>query len=291
MKICRFDQDRLGVIENDTVIDVTEALDVLPSVRWPYPPGDALIANWEIVRPAIQAALAHGARRGLGAVRLRAPVANPGKIIGIARNRKNLVTENIDIGTPVTGARTDGDAIFMFIKATSALAGPADGVVLRFTDRRNDPEAELTIVIGAGGTDIGHDQALDHVFGYTIGLDMTLRGRESASSRKSIDTYAMIGPCVVTRDEIADPDNVAFSLAINGREIQRSNTSELAFGIRSLIAHASTFYTLHPGDLIMAGTPVGFEPVHPGDTIRSEFDGIGTITVAVTAHSQQGGHP
>lgn len=163
MKICRFDHDRLGVIENDAVIDVTEALDVLPSIRWPYPPGDALIANWECVLPAIEAALAHGARHALGTVRLSAPVANPGKIIGIARNRKNLATENIDIGAPLTGARTDSDTIFMFIKANSALAGPADGVALRFTDRRNDPEAELTVVIGAGGTDIGYDQALDHV--------------------------------------------------------------------------------------------------------------------------------
>jgi len=284
VKICRFDPDRLGVIEGDTVIDVTAALEALPPVRWPCPPGDALIAGWDAVRPAIETARTGGARRRLADVALRAPIANPSKIIGIARNRKNLETENLDIGTPLTGARTDSDPIFMFIKANSALSGPADGVRLRFTDRRNDPEAELTVIIGKGGTDIGYDRAMDHIFGYTIGLDMTLRGPESASSRKSIDTYAPMGPCIATRDEIADPDNLEFSLAINGREIQRSNTSELAFDIRSLVAHASTFYTLHPGDAIMAGTPVGFEPVHPGDTILAEFEGIGAMTVAVTAH-------
>lgn len=284
MKLCRFNDDRLGVIEGDAVLDVSAALDVLPTVRWPFPAGDAICTHWATLRPAIEAARETAPRHGLAAVALKSPVANPGKIIGIARNRKSLETENLNLGTTSANARTDGDPIFMFIKANSALAGASDGVQLRFTDRRNDPEAELTIVIGTGGTDIARGDALDHVLGYTIGIDMTLRGKESQSSRKSIDSYALIGPCVATIDDIPDPDSLGFSLSINGAEIQRSNTSELAFDIRSLIAHASTFYTLHPGDLIMAGTPVGFEPVHAGDTMDVDFEGIGSMRIAITAH-------
>ncbi len=285
MRICRFDDDRLGVIEGDTVADVSAALDVLPAVRWPYPPGDALCAHWKDLRPAIEKALETAPRFPIADVALRAPVANPGKIVGIARNRKNLQSETLDFVDPsAANVRRDDDPIFMFIKANSALAGPADGVVLRFPDRRNDPEAELTIVIGRGGTNIPYDEALDHVLGYTIGLDMTMRGKESPSSRKSLDTFALIGPCVTTADDIPDPDALGFSLAINGTGIQKGTTADLAFDIRSLIAHASTFYTLHPGDLIMAGTPVGFEPVHPGDIMDVEFDRIGAMTVAITAH-------
>jgi 2,4-diketo-3-deoxy-L-fuconate hydrolase len=285
MKFCRFDDDRLGVIEGDAVADVSAALDALPSARWPYPLGDALCANWDAVRPAIEAALPGAARKPLAEVALRAPVANPGKIVGIARNRKNLQAENLDfVDRSDAGVRKDDDPIAMFIKANSALAGPADGVVLRFPDRRNDPEAELSVVIGKGGSDIAYDDAFDHVLGYTIGLDMTMRGKESPSSRKSLDTFALIGPCVATADEIPDPDALGFSLSINGKEIQKGTTADLAFDIRSLIAHASAFYTLHPGDIVMAGTPVGFEPVHPGDRMDVEFERIGAMSIAITAH-------
>ena len=172
----------------------------------------------------------------------------------------------------------------MFIKATSALAGPSDGVALRFLDQRNDPEAELTIVIGKEGTDIPRETAFDHVCGYCIGLDMTVRGPESPSSRKSIDSYAVLGPWVVTRDELPDPDNVDNTLKVNGEVTHEANTRDFAFDVATVIAHASTFYTLFPGDVIMAGTPAISEPIHPGDTITADFEGIGEMTVAVRAH-------
>ena len=288
MKICRFDDRRLGLVEGDEVVDVSAALDALPALSWPTPPGDALIANLDAVMARIGAVAPDAARRAVADVRLASPVANPSKIIGIARNRKNLDNENLGPGVAFAAGRGDTDPIAMFIKATSALAGPGDGVALRFTDRRNDPEAEFTIVIGRTGTDIAQRDALDYVAGYCIGLDMTLRGPESASSRKSIDSYAVLGPWLVTADEIPDPDNIATSLAINGRPLQASNTRDLAFGIRSLIAHASSFYTLYPGDVIMAGTPVGFEPVKPGDVMVAEFERIGRMEVMERAHRPGG---
>jgi 2,4-diketo-3-deoxy-L-fuconate hydrolase len=226
-----------------------------------------------------------GKRLALSSVKLASPIANPTKVIGIARNRRNLASESIGpgvvFGTPV---RSDDDPIQMFIKAPSALAGPGDGVALRFTTRRNDPEAELTVIIGKPGSDIPRERALEHVFGYCIGLDMTLRGPESMSSRKSIDTYAVLGPWIVTADELADPDSVSTRLSINGKVLQEANTRDLAFDIRSLIAHASTFYALLPGDAIMVGTPAAFAEVKPGDVMEIEFGGIGRMTVSVRAH-------
>jgi 2-keto-4-pentenoate hydratase/2-oxohepta-3-ene-1,7-dioic acid hydratase in catechol pathway len=285
MKICRFDDDKLGIVQDREVIDVSAALDALPSVRWPYPPGDALIANWVSLEPHIANAVATGPRHPLASVKLRSPVANPTKVIGIARNRRDLDKENLDTGIVVTdAARKNDNSIQMFIKAPSALAGPSDGVEIRFPDRRNDPEAEFTVIVGRKGTDIPRDRALDYVFGYCIGLDMTLRGSESASSRKSIDSYAVVGPWIVTRDELTDPDSVSTALYVNGDVLQQANTNDLAFDIRSLIAHASTFYTLYPGDVIMAGTPASFAPIKAGDVMVADFAGIGRMEVAVRRH-------
>jgi len=284
VKICRFDDDRLGLVEGDAVVDVSGALSVLPTVRWPYPPGDAVVANWETLAPEIVRIAGSAAHRPLASVGLRSPVANPTKIIGIARNRKNLDTETADPGIGFAKSRRDGDPIHMFIKANSALAGPSDGVALRFAGRRVDPEAELAIVIGQTGTDIREADAMDHVFGYSIGLDMSMRGPEPASARKSIDSYAVVGPWIVTADEVPDPDAIATTLYVDGEILQEANTNQLAFGVRALVAHASSYFTLYPGDVIMAGTAAAFAPVQPGAVMVADFEGIGRMQVAVRAH-------
>ena len=287
MRICRFDSDRLGLVVGSDVVDVSGAIERLPAVRWPYPPGDPLIAHWNLIAPEIQKLAQTGERKPIASVRLRSPIASPTKIIGIARNRKNLSGETPDAEV-VGQSRKDGDPCHMFIKANSAIAGPSDGVELRFLDRRTDPEVELSIVIGTKGTDIPRERAFDHVFGYTIGLDMSLRGSESPSSRKSIDSYALLGPWIVTRDEISDPDNLESGLTVNDQLLQKANTRDFAFDVRSVIAHASTFYTLHPGDVIMAGTPAMFGRVVPGDRMVTEFEGIGRMDIAVRGHAAPG---
>jgi 2,4-diketo-3-deoxy-L-fuconate hydrolase len=283
MKICRFNGDRLGLVEGDEIVDVTAALDDMPAMRWPAPMGDPLIAHWTKIAPGIVRAVRSGARVKVADAKLLCPLTTPSKVIGIARNRKNLAAETLNFELAANN-RTDDDPIEMFIKAPSALSGPADGVTLRFPDGRNDPEVELTVIIGKRCVDVSYDDALDAVFGYTIGLDMTLRGKGSASSRKSLDSFAPLGPWIVTADEIADPDNLSSSLAINGEMVQQANTRELAFDVRSLISNASRWYTLHPGDAIMVGTPVGFQGVHDGDLMVADFESIGAMTVAVKAH-------
>ncbi len=139
------------------------------------------------------------------------------------------------------------------------------------------------VLIGRQGRDIAAERALDHVVGYAIGLDMTVRGPEDRSLRKSIDSYAVLGPWLVTADEIADPGTLDLELRVNGELRQRSNTRHLIFDVPKLIAYASAAYTLYPGDLIMTGTPEGVGPVVAGDVIEAEIEGIGAMTVAVRA--------
>ena len=143
---------------------------------------------------------------------------------------------------------------------------------------------EFVIIIGKQGSDISPDDALDYIAGYTLGLDMSLRGPEDRSFRKSIDGYAPLGPWMVTADEIADPDNVPFKGFVNDELRQDAHTKDLIYGIRRLIEFASSFYTIYPGDVYFTGSPAGVGRVKPGDVIRAECDLIGAMEVPVHAH-------
>jgi 2,4-didehydro-3-deoxy-L-rhamnonate hydrolase len=163
--------------------------------------------------------------------------------------------------------------------------GPSEGLKIHFPDRRTDHEGELIAVIGKAGKNIPYERALEYVAGYTLGLDMTLRGAEDRSLRKSIDSYAVIGPWFVTADEIPDPDNVRIWLDVNGVRRQDSSTKYMIFDTRKLISYASRFYTLLPGDIIMTGTPEGVAPVVAGDLIELTVPEVGTLRVKVSAAS------
>jgi 2-keto-4-pentenoate hydratase/2-oxohepta-3-ene-1,7-dioic acid hydratase in catechol pathway len=177
----------------------------------------------------------------------------------------------------------------MFLKANSSLVGPSEGIAVRFPDRRSDHEVELVMVIGKAGSDIPRSRALDLVACYCLGLDMTVRGREDRSFRKSVDGYAVAGPWMVTADEIANPDALPLTLEVNGEVRQDSNTNMLIYDCRRLIEFASSFYTLYPGDLIFTGTPEGVGPVKPGDTLVCRSSPVlGELKVAVHAHEMSG---
>lgn len=285
MRICRFDDDRLGVVQDGAVHDVTSVLKRLPQRRWPWPPGDDLIAHLDDLRPHLQAAAVTAPVLPLEDVVLRSPVANPGKIIGAPVNyhahRDEAANDaGLNFGSEIKTIETYG----LFLKANSALVGPGDGVALRFPDRRNDHEVELAAVIGRTVEAVEPEAALDAVAGYCIGLDMTVRGPEDRSLRKSIDSYAVLGPWLTTAEEVVDPDNLDFEIAVNGEVRQRANTSMLIFGVAELIAYASRFYTLHAGDVIMTGTPEGVGPVAPGDVMSCHIQDVGDMQVAVQAY-------
>ncbi|HEX4927736.1 MAG TPA: fumarylacetoacetate hydrolase family protein [Burkholderiales bacterium] len=284
MRICRFDDDRLGLVDGETIHDVSAALERLPQVRYPFPRHDALIAHLEELRAHLDALAKNRPAIPLERVKLLSPVANPGKIMAAPVNYKRhleeaLADKGIHHGNLVLEIQKAG----LFLKATSSLAGPGEGVRLVHTDRRNDHEVELAVIIGKRGRNISRDEAMAHVAGYCIGLDITIRGPEERSLRKSPDSYCVLGPWLVTRDEIADPANLSLRIEVNGELRQAAHTSELILGVPQLIEWASSFYTLHPGDVLLTGTPQGVGPVRAGDVMTASIERIGAMRVPVFA--------
>jgi 2-keto-4-pentenoate hydratase/2-oxohepta-3-ene-1,7-dioic acid hydratase in catechol pathway len=284
MRLCRYDGGRLGVVEGDSVRDVTEALDVLPTYRYPLPSCDPLIAHLPDLRTRIRGLLPGAPTVPLSDLALLSPIANPGKLVAAPVNyQKHLDEVRGDPGlhhkNPINTIHQAG----LFLKATSALAGAGEGIALRKLDRRNDHEIELVFVIGRTARDVSRRDALEYVAGYAIGLDITIRGPEERSLRKSADSYAILGPWLVTADEVPEPDVLDLDLSVNGQPRQKSNTRNMILGVRELIELASSFYTLHPGDVFFTGTPEGVSPIEPGDTIVASIDRIGSMVVHVRA--------
>jgi 2,4-didehydro-3-deoxy-L-rhamnonate hydrolase len=285
MKLCRFDTDRLGIVEGTTVIDVTPALDILPKPSYPLPRCDMFIQNLDDVVARARALMPSAPTLRLDTVTLLSPVANPGKIMAAPVNYLKHLEEargqaEIHHNNRIEEIRRVG----LFLKATSALTGAGAGVHLSHLERRNDHEAELVVVIGKRARHLSRGTAMSCVAGYCSGLDMTTRGPEERSLRKSVDSYAVLGPWLVTADELTNPHELDFSLSVNGEIRQRANTRDLVIGIVDLLVFASSFYTLEPGDILFTGTPEGVGPVVPGDVIVTEFVGIGRMTVAVHGH-------
>ena len=283
MRICWFNDNRLGLVEGDRVYDASKALEKLPTPTYPFPPkGDPLIANLDKLKPAILAAAEGAASFPIGEVKFLSPVAAPTKIIGTPTNYRDHVAE-ADRQREVFGGRYSGsiDDQGLFLKANSALVGPGEGVRLRFPERRTDHEMELGVLIGRQASNIRKEEALDYVAGYSIALDMVVRGTQDRSFRKSIDTYAVLGPWLVTADEVPDPQNLDFFLAVNGEVKQKSNTSLMIMDLRTQISWASTYYTLWPGDIIMSGTCSGVSQVKPGDILHCEIDKIAGCDVRI----------
>ena len=289
MRLCRFDDDRLGVVRGDLVHDVTAAQKEIRAAA-PYAMnGDAVIAALPAWRSRLEQMAAGAPGRPVSQVKLLSPVARASKLVAAPTNYEahieemaaRAATQNI-MASPAIGSAG------LFLKASSSMVGPSEGVAIRFPERRNEHEVELAIIFGRAGSDIPRERALDHVAGYCIGLDMTARGKEDRSFRKSIDTYSVLGPWMVTADEIPDPDDVPLSISVNGELKQSSNTRHLIYDCRRLIEWGSTFYTFHPGDVLFTGTPEGVSPVTPGDIMVARIDPIGEMTVPVRAHKAGG---
>jgi 2-keto-4-pentenoate hydratase/2-oxohepta-3-ene-1,7-dioic acid hydratase in catechol pathway len=284
MKICRYDDDRLGIVQGDEVLDVTKALEAIPEQRWPLAQGDPFILHFKKVLAAAKKLAPKAKQKPLAKVKLLSPVANPGKIIAAPINYNDHIAESIkDPG--IAHGRTNiqkgiGDW-GLFLKAGSSLIGFGEEIRLRWPERRNDHEVELALVIGKRGNKIPRERALEHVCAYAIGLDMTVRGPELQCFRKSIDTYSVLGPWLVTADEVGDPNHLDLSITVNGELRQSSNTQYLVYDVERLIEFGSSMYTLYPGDIIMTGTPAGVSPVKPGDTLHARVEGVGEGTIRI----------
>jgi 2-keto-4-pentenoate hydratase/2-oxohepta-3-ene-1,7-dioic acid hydratase in catechol pathway len=275
MKICRFvdtsdarARPRLGLMDEAGVHDVTAVTESLPALRWPLPSGDQLIAHLNSLR----APMAELARRvpptAHERVKLLSPVANPGKFIcGVG----NWSHHKAPLGT-----------LGFLFKATSAVAGAGEGVQLRWPDRTTVHEPELGIVIGKTCTNVSEAHALEHVAGYCGALDMTLKEqREFFCFCKSFDSYGVLGPCLVTADEIADPSSLGYRFLVNGELRGERQFRDLTGSPAQLVAFASTAMTLYPGDVILSGA-ADVAPVVAGDLMTLEIGGIGRMEVPVS---------
>ena len=279
MKLCRYD-DRLGLVEGDKVRDVTAALDRLPAVRYPLPTHDLLIEHLDAVAAAVRDV--DGPERPLSDVHLLSPVANPGKLVAAPVNYKAHLDEAIaDEATFSRAHVRQIQETGLFLKATSSLIGPGEPIRIVHPDRRTDHEIELAVVIGRTCRNATREDALSFVAAYTIGLDITIRGPEERSLRKSLDSYSVLGPWLVTADEFGDPAGRELRLSVDGEVRQLANTRDLIMDVPALIEFASSYYTLYPGDVLYTGTPEGVGPIKPCETIEASIDGIGSMTVQV----------
>jgi len=265
LKLCRFDDDRLGLVAGDRVHDVTAVLAALPAVRWPLPRLDPLVAHLPDLREAIGAEAARVPALPLAERLLRSPVSNPGKIVAVRQNYSLAA----------------GGAPDLFLKALSSVAGPGDGILLGRPDRACRHEIELAVIIGSATGPVAPERAMECVAGYCIGLDMTLSGDEDRGLRKSADSFTVLGPWLTTADEVSRPGGLGIELHVSGGLRQRGSTAAMTHDIARLISAASGLVSWQPGDVLLTGSPAGSAPVVPGDVLDCRIDGLGSMSVQV----------
>jgi 2-keto-4-pentenoate hydratase/2-oxohepta-3-ene-1,7-dioic acid hydratase in catechol pathway len=213
------------------------------------------------------------------------PIERPGKIVCVGLNYRDHAEEQ---GAPLP------EAPLLFAKWQNTLIGPGEPIVIPQIVTKCDYEAELGVVIGSRVRDASAENALEAVAGYICVNDVSARDLQFADGQwtrgKSPDTFCPVGPRLVPRDEVSDPQNLAIRAVLNGETMQESSTSNMVFGVADLIAYITRTITLEPGDLIATGTPAGVgafrkPPVFmgPGDEITIEIEGLGTLTNPVTA--------
>jgi 2-keto-4-pentenoate hydratase/2-oxohepta-3-ene-1,7-dioic acid hydratase in catechol pathway len=270
-----------GVVLGTRVVSLTGA--GIPDVISLLAKGEearAQIENWIYSPPA-------GAVAALESVKLMAPVPRPPKLICVGLNYRDHAIES---GMEIPKVPT------IFNKFPSVVVGPGDDIVLPKVSSRPDYEAELAFVIGRGGRHIPAARWQDHVFGYTIVNDVSARDYQLATTQwlmgKTFDTFAPMGPWIVSADEIADPHTLDIGLSIGGEVLQNSNTRELIFKIPDLVAYLSSVVTLEPGDVVATGTPsgVGFARKPPrylkaGEEVVVRIQGIGELRNPVVAEA------
>ncbi|TAJ89282.1 fumarylacetoacetate hydrolase family protein [Reyranella sp.] len=274
MKLCYFNEWRLGVIKGDSVVDVTDAVKDIPHL-------DSrdlilgLIAKWDSYKAKVEKAAAEGKGQPLKGVRLRPPVPKPGNIVCMAVNYME------------DGTLPEKPQINAFHKAATAVIGDGDTMLLPDAPASIfEGEAELALVIGKPATRVSQADAMKHIFGYTCFIDGSARGLPPPGNvffqMKSRDTFAPIGPCIVTADEIADPQNLAIELKNNGETMQKFNTNDMAHQIPRCIEWVSSIHTLEPGDILATGTNHrGLHSFMDGDKIELTVEKVGTLHINV----------
>ena len=271
MKLAFFDDFKLGVVKGDAIHDVSAVVRDIPHVG----PGDlmsGLIANFEKYRARLDDA-ATGAGTPVASVRIRPPLPRPGNIVCMAVNYMEDGT--LEKPAPINA----------FHKMANAIIGPGDTMVLPDVPATIfEGEAEMAVVIGKRATNVPAAQAMDYIFGYINFIDGSARGLppQSFFHMKSRDTFAPIGPYLVTKDEIADPQKLPIKLWVNGELKQSFNTDDMAHKIGRCIEWVSSIHTLEPGDILATGTNHrGLSSFMDGDVVELETQGLGKLSFNV----------
>lgn len=266
---------RVGVLERSsgTIFDLTDLLPAPPNPAQGGSPMRRLIAA---ARDVDVAELLPRARVVDASTVVLSPVVpDPSKIVAAPVNYPAHQAE--------MNEAAHIDSLGVFLKAPSSVLGDRGTVRLPYVDRRFDQEGEFAAVIGHETRNVSEADALDAVFGFTCLLDMTMRGGEDRSLRKSFDTFTPIGPTVATADEVGRIDELELHLWVNGDLRQRADLKDLIWSLPRLIAYVSSVMTLLPGDIVTTGTPEGVGQVHDGDVIELEITGLDRLTVGIDA--------
>jgi 2-keto-4-pentenoate hydratase/2-oxohepta-3-ene-1,7-dioic acid hydratase in catechol pathway len=274
MKLMFFDDFRLGVLKGDAVVDVSEVVRDVPRVG-PQDVIAGLIARFADYKPALEKAVAAGKGVPIAGVRIRPPLPRPHNIDCMAVNYME------------DGTRKEPAPINAFHKSPSAIIGNGDTMVLPdMAATLFEGEAEVAVVIGRRASHVPAAKAMDYVFGYVNFIDGSARGVVPPTNvffqMKSRDTFAPIGPWIVTADEIPDPHNLQLRLWVNGTLMQNFNTSDMAHNIPRCIEWVSSIHALEPGDILATGTNHrGLNPFQDGDTVEFETERLGKLTIKV----------
>jgi 2-keto-4-pentenoate hydratase/2-oxohepta-3-ene-1,7-dioic acid hydratase in catechol pathway len=277
VRLVVFGDSRLGLLRDGVIVDVS---DLVGAGGTDWPPVFLLraIADFDRLRPRFLDALEQRPGIPLDRVRLRAPAVFPSKVIAAPVNYRLHIEEMRPL---IKGELHAIERYGVFLKAPSSIVGPEATIELPFPDRRTDHEVELGVVIGRTARNVAMADAMAHVFGYTGVMDITVRGDEDRSTRKSFDTFTPVGPVLVTADEIPDPHALELQLWVNGERRQHGNTRDMIWNVPKLIEYASHVMTLNPGDLLSTGTPDGVGPLRPGDQVTMEVERVGRLSVRV----------
>lgn len=282
MKLVSFNDYQVGAIDGDQIVNLSGAipavLDCMPQFRMNW-----LIENWASVQPKVKKLLPSGTRASISAVKLLTPVPKPPHVFAAPANYRKHIGE---LGSrSVSKGRSAREQGF-FLKAPGSVTGPSDAIELPHSERRFDHESELAVIIGKHGRNIPRAEAFDFVFGYSCLIDATMRiepgvAEEERSMRKSFLGFTPVGPYLVTKDEVSDPQALDNRLWVNGDLRQSANTRDMIVSIAELIELISSVLPIQPGDIIASGTPEGVGPIAVGDIVKIAMDGVGEMEVAV----------
>lgn len=283
MKLAVFNDNRLGIVRGDRIADVTDA------VPWNAKDVQAslvkLMTHFSEWKGKMEAAIDHSVQLSVSEVKLQAPVPNPSKILAAP---VNYLDHQQEMNEQFKNAPFTVEKLGLFLKAPSSIIGPDETILLPYKDRRHDHEAELAFVVGKEAKDVMASEASSYIFGYFALMDITLRGGEERTWRKSFDTFTPIGPWIVTADELEDPHALQMDLWVNGELRQTTKTSSLIYDCYKCFEIASHNMRLYPGDIITTGTPDGVGEITNGDAVRIQIERIGEFTVLVEWKKENG---